>query len=139
MREPSWKRLVEELRQSGHQSPYLERLKDRLPTGGPMRDLAREILREMASSLGRAEDKVNASLLRIELHAREIETLLAAPERDDDWRRAVNARIHEHNRERDVALGCLWELRVHREALGFRQNHDLGEHYPIPPKREPIR
>lgn len=50
MSEPTWKKLVAQLERKGHQSPYLDRLRDRLPTRVGANDLAAEILREMASS-----------------------------------------------------------------------------------------
>ncbi|WP_437476394.1 hypothetical protein WME75_26265 [Sorangium sp. So ce1014] len=55
MTEPAWKKLVEQLKNQGHKSPYLDRLRQRLPATGPT-DPAGEILREMASTLGRPED-----------------------------------------------------------------------------------
>ena len=49
MDEPPWKRMVDELRQQRFESPYLERLRAHLGTGG-RDDLAGEVLREMAAS-----------------------------------------------------------------------------------------
>lgn len=131
MSEPPWKHLVDQLRAEGHKSPYLDRLRQRLPATGHA-DLAGEILREMASALGRAEDKINAALLRLELLGQSLDDL-ARDQRADPGERA--ARVADFNRQREVAMQALWELRVHREALGFRRNDDLAELYPIPPKR----
>jgi len=125
--EPAWKKLVEELRAQGHESPYLDRLRERLPKGGSLEDLQREILQEMASALGRAEDKVNVALLELEVQGKTIDAMPA----DVDRSKAIAA----FNRKRDDAVRALWELRVHREALGFRRNDKLAELYPIPPKR----
>ncbi|WP_438005625.1 DUF6665 family protein [Sorangium sp. So ce321] len=129
MAEPTWKKLVDQLKNEGHRSPYLDRLRQRLPASGPS-DIAGEILREMASALGRSEDKVNVALLELELQGRALDALAqgAAP-----GERA--ARVAAFNRQREAAAQALWELRVHREALGFRRNEDLAELYPIPPKR----
>src|SRR5262245_7331066 len=120
--DPPWKRLLAELASNQGASPRLERLRERFPNAGSHASLARELLQEMASALGRAEGKVEASLGRLELESRAIEELVLASPHDDTWRTAMNARIAAFNRERDVALHCRWELLVHREALGFRRN-----------------
>lgn len=139
MSEPPWKKLVLDLKDSGLQSPYLERLRARLPSATcGHHDLAREVLQEMASALGRAEDKVNAALLRLELSGRAIDELASARQRGERWRREADRRVAEFNREREVAERLLWELRVHREAVGFRHEADLGAYYPIPPRRDRI-
>jgi hypothetical protein len=126
--EPSWKKLVDELRARGHESPYLDRLRERLPVGGAVADLQREILQEMASALGRAEDKVNVALLQLEVQGKALDAM--AP--GDAARPRALARFDEL---REAALRALWELKVHREALGFRRHDKLAELYPVPPKR----
>lgn len=127
--EPAWKKLVEDLRAQGHESPYLDRLRERLPKGGSLEDLQREIVQEMASALGRSEDKVNVALLELELLGKAIDTLGTTA--NDERAKAIAA----FNRKREDAVRAVWELRVHREALGFRRNEKLAELYPIPPKR----
>jgi hypothetical protein len=129
--EPTWKRLVEQLRAEGHKSPYLDRLKQRLPASG-LADVAAEILREMASALGRSEDKVNVALLELEVMGKKLDALAARKDADPEERAA---RVAAFNQQREAAATALWELRVHREALGFRRNEDLAELYPIPPRR----
>lgn len=131
MSEPPWKHLVDQLRAEGHSSPYLDRLRQRLPATGRS-DLATEILQEMASALGRAEDKINAALLTLELQGKLLDELARDQGADPDERAS---RVAAFNRQREAAKQALWELRVHREALGFRRNDDLAELYPIPPKR----
>jgi hypothetical protein len=137
MSEPAWKKLVEQLRSRGHESAYLERLRDRLPAASAGDNLARELLQEMAGALGRAEDKINVSLLRLELLALEIDELDGSPDRGPGVRARVNRKIDAFNQEREIAAKSVWELRVHREALGFRRNQELAELYPIPKRREP--
>ncbi|UQA60758.1 hypothetical protein [Polyangium aurulentum] len=132
MSEPTWKKLVEQLRDKGHKSPYLDRLRERLPAYGGS-DLAAEILREMASALGRSEDKINAALLELEVMGQSIDALVA--EGNERHRAEIRARVAAFNEGRERAEKALWELRVHREALGFRRNDDLATHYPIPPRR----
>ncbi|MDI1483831.1 hypothetical protein [Polyangium sp. y55x31] len=133
MSEPAWKKLVEQLKRKGHESPYLDRLRDRLPTHLGGSDLAAEILREMASSLGRSEDKVNAALLELEVLGLAIDELVAAGAERNQVE--IRARVAAFNEGRTRAEQALWELRVHREALGFVRNEDLPSLYPIPPRR----
>jgi hypothetical protein len=59
MWEPPWKSLVESLTDSGFESDYLERLRSRVEVTLDRNSLEREIIQEMAQSLGRAGDKVN--------------------------------------------------------------------------------
>jgi hypothetical protein len=133
MSEPTWKKLVDQLKDQGYRSPYLDRLRQRLPTGG-MHDLAAEIVREMAASLGRAEDKINAALLALEVTGNAIDALVT--EGIARNREEIRVRVEIFNAQRKEAEVALWELRVHREALGFRRNDDLASLYPIPPRRE---
>ena len=142
MTEPPWKRLVDELSAQGHESPHLERLRERLPKGD-YRALELEIAQEMASALGRAGDKVDHALLKLEVIGRRLDQANDAAARV--------ALVHEFNTQREVALHVLWELKVHREAtdskggsagvlsarrpIGLRQHHTLAQLYPVPPKR----
>ncbi len=138
MNEPAWKKLVAELRDAGCRSPYLDRLRERLKVDQTQDDLKRELLREMASSLGRAEDKVVFALLQLELIARELEKAAESPERGDGWAREVNVRVEAFNAQRRRAMRFVWELTIQREALGFRRNESLRELYPIPPDRAAV-
>lgn len=127
MTEPAWKRLVEDLTKRGYQSPHLDRLKERLPRGQGLHALEAEMLQEMAASLGRASEKVDHALLRLELLGHEVDEA-----RDEGARAKAVAR---YNAQREVAAKALWELKVHREALGMRHHHALSQMFPIPPKR----
>lgn len=125
--DPPWKRLVEELKSRGHQSQHLDRLHERLPTRDGFHALELEIMQEMASSLARAGEKVDHALLALELLGHKV---------DEATDTAARAKFVEaFNSQREVALKALWELKVHREALGLRQHHALAQMYPIPPKR----
>ena len=74
MREAPWTRLVRELKDTGYESPYLDRLRARLDPAEAVARLETEIVQEMAQALGRTEDKLNYALLRLELAARAIDT-----------------------------------------------------------------
>lgn len=97
---------------------------ERLPRGSGVHALQAEILQEMASSLARAGEKVDHALLKLELLGLEID-------------RAADraASVAAFNAQREVALRAIWELKVHREALGLRQHHVIAQMYPVPPKR----
>ncbi len=124
--DPPWKRLVEDLSAKGHRSPHLDRLMDRMPKGGGYRALELELVQEMASALGRASEKVDHALLALEV-------LGLAVDQAEPATRA--ARVAAFNAQREVALKALWELKVHREALGMRHHHALAQFYPVPPRR----
>lgn len=129
--EPRWKQFVDDLRAKHHESPYLERLQERVgPTFGHQ-SIELEIVQEMASALGRAEDKVNVALLKLEVVAKklaEAESLRPRPPEWGEW-------IAEFNARREEALKAREELVIHREALGMYNNSMLPSLYPIPPKR----
>jgi hypothetical protein len=92
----------------------------------PQESLEKEIIREMAAALGRAEDKLDAALLRLELAGR---ACAAATGPDDRRRRAM-----EFNARRREALEARWELAIQREAVGLRRNEVVEGLYPIPPR-----
>jgi hypothetical protein len=126
--EPFWKRLVEDLTKQGWQNPSLDRLREKLPhIGGGRHALEVEIAQEMAGALGRAGQKVDVAIVELEALGRACDAAKDADERA----RAVKA----YNDKRTHAEKVLWELRVHREALGIRNHAQLARFYVIPPKR----
>jgi len=130
MRQPPWARLVQELSDQAFESPYLDRLRQQLHVEQAHQELEREILQEMAAALGRAEDKVNLALLELQLVERELQELESRGEVE-----RFNEGVAVYNDCRAAAHRCLWELTIHREALGFRRNEILKEFFPIPPRR----
>lgn len=127
MRETPWSRLVRELKDTGYESPYLDRLRARLDPAEAVARLETEIVQEMAQALGRTEDKLNYVLLRLELAARAIES---APDE-----LARYERVREFNALRQEAIEARRNLQIHREAIGIRRNRVLDDLYPIPPRR----
>lgn len=121
--DPAWRSLVEQLVDEGHQSPYLDRLRDQYDLCAPRESIERELLREMASALGRAEAKVNFALLELEL----------AEKRADE--RGDRESILAFNEKREHALKVRRELLIHREALRFPRDPRFEQRYPIPPRR----
>ena len=129
-------RLVAELSERGFRSPYLDRLKARAARAerrGGLAAVQQEILGEMAAALGRAEDRVNAALLRLQVLEAELDRLVARGATLEQQREAARA----FNEQRSEAEHKLWELSIHREALGLRRHDVLKEHYPLPPPRRP--
>jgi len=124
MPERPWQTLVRQLTDAGYESPYLDRLRARVDPAQAQDTLEQEIIREMASALGRAEDKLNAALLRLELAGR---ALAAAVDTGERRRCAV-----AFNAERTRALRARWELVIQREAVGLLRNDVVDQFYPIP-------
>lgn len=126
----AWKRLADHLESAGASNPYHARVRARL---SPADSVAVELMQEIASALRRSEEKVSMAIAELDAIDADIRALRR---RGGEGARAeVRARIDAWNKQRDAAAQALWELRVHREAIGFRQNADLAERYPIPPKR----
>ncbi len=92
-----------------------------------LRELEIEIAQEMASSLGRAAEKVDVALLELELLGRAVDDAPTVEARAE--------RVAAFNAKRELAVRALWELRVHREAIGLRRNEELAKTYPIPKAR----
>jgi hypothetical protein len=124
VRDAAWKTLVRELTDAGYESPYLDRLRQRVDVAQAQDSLEKEILREMAAALGRAEDKLNAALLRLEIAGRTLASARDAVERGAGAR-AFNAR-------REEALTARWELVIQREAIGLHRNDVIEALYPVP-------
>jgi hypothetical protein len=123
----TWKHLVRKLKADGFESTYLDRLAERIPALREHRSVEHEIMEEMAYALGQSCNKVNFELLELDVLDRKIQ------EETDPERRAKM--VETFNRKRKAARRARWELKVHREALGFLRNDELEDIYPIPPKR----
>jgi hypothetical protein len=126
MRDTRVTQLVRDLVSSGYESEFLTRLRRRFDTEQAYEDLEREIVYEMACALGRAEEKVNVALLRLELARRDLEA--ARSERE------YAERAQAFNSLRETAWQARYDLLVHREAVGMRRNEILEQLYPIPPR-----
>ena len=127
-RDFAWRNLVRQLTDAGYESPYLDRLKARVDVAQAQSSLEKEIVAEMAAALGRAEDKLNAALLRLELAGKELDT--AAPDERPPRAIVFDAR-------RADALQARWELVIQRESVGIVRNEVIERMYPIPPRARP--
>jgi hypothetical protein len=127
MREAPWTKLVRELKDTGYESPYLDRLRARLDPAEAISQLETEIVQEMAQALGRTEDKLNYALLRLELAGRALDAAADEAERAE--------RVRDFDARRAEALEARRNLVIHREAIGIRRNKVLEEIYPIPARR----
>src|SRR5262249_29136400 len=125
-RRPPWKTLVSELKDSGYQSPYLDRLRQRLDVEQAHATLEQEIVQEIAAALGRTAAKLDYALLRLERAARDLD---AAPA---GYAAAGPGRLNALGKD---APRARHELLIHREAVGIRRNDLLEQLYPIPPRR----
>ena len=124
--ERPWQSLVRELRDTGFESPYLDRLRARHDVAAAQEQLEKEIIREMAEALGRTGEKVDVALLRLALAGKEVAAATDSGQR---------ARLVAHfNALRAAAITARHELRIHREAIGIRRNDVLDREYPIPPR-----
>lgn len=126
--EPLWKNLVEALRKREFQSPYLERLEQRMRAVRHSKSLEEEILEEMAEALRRAEDKINVALLKLDVLEAEFGELETATERAE--------RVEAFNDQWNVARRAIWEFRVHREAIGLHWTPDMDEMFPLPRRKK---
>ena len=123
VKDPPWKRLVEELKDQCYESIYLDRLRATLDVEQQHGILEKEIIQEMAYALGRSAARVDHALLELELLEGELGRC-DSPERRRDLTRAMEAKRRE-------ALALRRELLIHREALGIRRNEILETMYPI--------
>ena len=123
MQDSPWKRLVEELTDTGFESIYLDRLRASLDVEQQHAILEKEIVQEMAYALGRSAAKVDHALLELEILQRELDSS-TLPAQRDALRQAIKGKRRE-------ALRLRRELLIHREALGIRRNDILETMYPI--------
>lgn len=126
--------LVKRLSAEGFESPYLDRLRAKTAEARRSAELGkiqREIVEEMAASLGRAEDRINRALLELDVLAARVRRAEAAADAE-----RLTLLVDDFNRMREYAKLRVRDLRIQREALGFRNNALLAELYPIP---APIR
>lgn len=114
---------MQQLVDEGRKSVYLERLRARYDVRLPNETIEKELMREMAGALARAEDKVNLALLKLELLA----------ERCDE--RGDRASVEAFNAQRRHALKVRRDLLIHRDALRFPRDPRFEQRYPIPPPR----
>ena len=123
MKEPPWKRLVEELKDQGYESIYLDRLRASLDVEQQHGILEKEIVQEMAYALGRSAAKVDHALLELELLRGQLSACSSKHNRE-----ALEEAIESKQSE---AYRLRRELLIHREALGIRRNDILETMYPI--------
>ena len=130
MKDPPWKRLVEELKDQGYESVYLDRLRASLDVAQQHAILEKEIVQEMAYALGKSAAKVNHALLELELLQERLRADPTPEERD--------ALLEAFADKREEAVRLRRDLLIHREALGIRRNQVLEQLYPIP-QAPPLR
>lgn len=126
-RQAPWKTLAAQLANEGVESAYFDRLREKVDPEQQLRDLEREIAGEIASALGKTEERLLLALAELDLwaarHARAVEQGQPSAAR--------RALAEAFNAQREQAQRKLRELEIHREAAGFRRNKILYELYPI--------
>lgn len=115
-------------------APHLDRVRGRLTRGErSLESVQREIAEEIAGSLGRAAAKLQAALDQARAIGEELDSLERAPlPSDPDASRAL---LQMYKEARDAARLRLRNLKIQREALGYRRHEDVDRHYPLPPRR----
>jgi hypothetical protein len=111
----------------GCSDPATSELRDRLPCHGGIAAVEREIVKEIAYSLGKAASKLEAALEQ----ASRTHSALESAALDTAERQLLRARFRE---QRAHAERRLRDLMIQREALGFRHHTDLLKLYPLPPR-----
>ena len=81
-----------------------------------------ELLSESSSAFARANEKVEHAMERLAELGRALETA-----------RERAPLVAAFNAQREVARVAIWELRVHREAIGLRDHRSLDQAWSIPP------
>jgi len=128
MSEPTWKRLLEEIKEQCVSERYADRVASRVEAArGGEGSLEREVISEMAKTLGRVTRRLTDALERLAKTGRAVDAAA-----DADARAKL---VAEFNRRRAEAVKARWELLVQREALGFRRHEDIDACYPVPPRR----
>lgn len=109
-------------------TPILERVQRlRGGTAGAHASIQVELMKEKASSYGRAVAKVEGAY-------RALEKAEAALD-DPDATTSLLDRRARYEAAHATALRARWELVVHREAVGFYRSDDLDRDFPVPRRR----
>lgn len=114
--------MVHRLKDHNLQSTHLDRLRQLVSAEEQQASLEAEIRQEMANSLGRAATKVDVALLELELIEQEVR---------QSGQKPTAEQIERYNQQRELALRARLDLRIHREAVGLRNNDGLKLTYPI--------
>ena len=126
-----FQKLAADLITQGIDSQYLARVEARVATcEEQLENVQIEIAQEIASALGRSEDRVNLALAELELRRAHYDRALRGGASESALAQLAEA----YNEQRKVAQAKLRDLLIHREAIGFRRNQILNELYPIPPR-----
>ncbi|MEY2930965.1 MAG: hypothetical protein RL033_1714 [Pseudomonadota bacterium] len=119
--------LIREVHQSVNEAEHRPALGDRFArmSGAALATVQRELMEEIAHSLGKAGRKVQrqAELLQA-LVARVASEVLTTDEREQ--------LREEYRRQRALADRHLRDFLIQREALGFRRHDEVRRVYPIP-------
>jgi predicted DNA binding CopG/RHH family protein len=125
-----FKKLASELIAHGVQSQYIARIEARIDLEERLEGLQVEHQQEMAGALGKTDVRVNLALAELELR----KALFERAAREGASRIRLADLAAAFNDQRLIAFKRINELRIHREAIGFRNDAILDELYPIQAK-----
>jgi hypothetical protein len=100
--------------------------------------LEREMLGEMAGTLGRAGERVEVALAQMETLGDEADALAEAVDAGRADRRLLREKLVSFNLAVEHAEMRIWELIVQREALGIRRHEMIPRVYPVPRRRRVV-
>ena len=83
-----------------------------------------ELLSESTIAFSRANEKVERAMQELDRLARAL-----------DHAPFDQALVAAFNAQREAVRVALWELRVHREAIGLRDHRSLDQAWSVPPPR----
>jgi len=116
----------------------IRELSETVRAGRELSPLEQEIAGEMASTLGRAGERVEAALARVTQLGAEADALEERVRAGRAERSELRAKLAEFNAAIEHAEVRTWELVVQREALGFRRHEAIPRVYPLPRRRRVI-
>lgn len=94
-------------------------------------NVARELLEEMGSAYARAHEKVDLAMAKLDQLARALAHHRSTP-RGPRWSEDLRRTVEDFNAHREKAKTAIWELCVHREALGIRNHKAIDETWTVP-------
>lgn len=134
------KDLVQRIHKSEEHKPYHPDLAARFPNlhrsgASALSALEREIAEEVAYSLGRAGKKIETLLQETQRLGAALDELSASDDRSPTARRQAASLHARFSNARTLTERAIRDLRIQREALGFRRHDDIEKRFVVPAPR----